>query len=62
MAGTVIGEGLSIEGDLTSDEEVVVHGTVRGKLTTSEAVTVGGTGSVGPVGIGSVVIAAAPPA
>ena len=43
---TVIGEGLSIEGDLTSDEEVVVHGTVRGKLTTSDAITVGGTGSV----------------
>jgi cytoskeletal protein CcmA (bactofilin family) len=46
MAGTVIGEGLSIEGDLASDEEVVVHGTVRGKLTTSDAVTVGGTGTV----------------
>jgi cytoskeletal protein CcmA (bactofilin family) len=46
MAGTVIGDGLSIEGDLSSDEEVVVHGIVRGKLTTSDAVTIGGTGSV----------------
>ena len=46
MAGTVIGEGLSIEGDLTSDEEVVVHGSVRGKLTTTDAVAIGGSGVV----------------
>jgi cytoskeletal protein CcmA (bactofilin family) len=46
MAGTVIGEGLSIEGDLSSDEEVVVHGSVRGKLTTSDQVSVGSTGVV----------------
>jgi len=32
MAGTVIGEGLSIEGDITSDEEVVLQGNLRGKL------------------------------
>ena len=41
MAGTVIGEGLSIEGDITSDEEVVVQGNVRGKLTSSDAVSIG---------------------
>lgn len=41
MAGTVIGEGLSIEGDLTSEEEIVVHGSVRGKLTTSDSVAIG---------------------
>jgi cytoskeletal protein CcmA (bactofilin family) len=46
MASTVIGEGLSIEGDLTSDEEVVVHGNVRGKLTTTDAVSIGATGVV----------------
>ncbi|HET9958513.1 MAG TPA: polymer-forming cytoskeletal protein [Polyangiaceae bacterium] len=40
MAGTVIAEGLSIEGELSSDEEVVVHGSVRGKLTTTEQVSV----------------------
>lgn len=45
MAGTVIGEGLSIEGELTSDEEVVVRGNLRGKLTTRDAVSVG-AGSV----------------
>ncbi len=46
MAGTVIGEGLSIEGDLSSDEEVVVNGNVRGKLTTTEQVSIGSTGVV----------------
>jgi cytoskeletal protein CcmA (bactofilin family) len=46
MAGTVIAEGLSIEGDVTSDEEVVIQGSVRGKLTTSDAVSVGSTGVV----------------
>jgi cytoskeletal protein CcmA (bactofilin family) len=40
MAGTVIGEGLTIEGEITSEEEVEVHGTVRGKLTSNESVTV----------------------
>jgi cytoskeletal protein CcmA (bactofilin family) len=45
MAGTVIGEGLSIEGDLTSDEEVVIQGNVRGKVTTTDAVSIG-AGSV----------------
>jgi cytoskeletal protein CcmA (bactofilin family) len=45
MAGTVIGEGLSIEGDLSSDEELVIQGNVRGKVTTTDAVSIG-TGSV----------------
>lgn len=44
MAGTVIGEGLTIEGELTGDDEVVVHGTVRGTLTTSDAVSVASSG------------------
>jgi cytoskeletal protein CcmA (bactofilin family) len=46
MAGTVIGEGLTIEGDITSEEEVVIHGNLRGKLSTTDAVTVGSTGVV----------------
>src|SRR5206468_1985163 len=41
MAGTVIGEGLNIEGDVSSEEEVVVQGNLRGKLTTTDAVSVG---------------------
>jgi cytoskeletal protein CcmA (bactofilin family) len=46
MAGTVIGEGLSVEGDITSDEEVVVQGNLRGKLTSSDAVSIGAGGVV----------------
>jgi cytoskeletal protein CcmA (bactofilin family) len=41
MAGTVIGAGLSIEGEVTSQEEVVVLGTVRGTLTSQDVVSVG---------------------
>ncbi len=40
MATTVIGQGITIEGEVSSDEEVVVAGTVRGKLTVDGAVTV----------------------
>jgi cytoskeletal protein CcmA (bactofilin family) len=46
MAGTVIGPGLSIEGELTSDEEVVVQGTLRGTLSSADAVSVGPDGVV----------------
>lgn len=46
MAGTVIGEGITVEGEVTSEEEVVVHGTVRGSLTTTDAVSVAETGTV----------------
>lgn len=41
MAGTVIGEGLDIEGEVTSDEEVVVQGNLRGKLSSTDAVSIG---------------------
>jgi len=47
MAGTVIGEGLTIEGDITGDEEIVINGNLRGRLTTTDAVTVGSTAIVG---------------
>ncbi len=46
MAGTVIGEELTVEGELSSDEEVVVFGTVRGSLSSGGSVSVGGGGSV----------------
>jgi cytoskeletal protein CcmA (bactofilin family) len=35
-----------VEGEFSSDEEVVVDGTVRGTLTCSESVSVGGDGVV----------------
>ena len=40
MASTVIGAGITIEGEITTDEDVVVAGTVRGKLSAKEAVTI----------------------
>lgn len=40
MAGTIIGHGITIEGEVTSDEEVVVAGTVRGKLSAEGPVTI----------------------
>ena len=32
MASTVIGAGITIEGEIATDEDVVVAGTVRGNL------------------------------
>ncbi|HEX2731920.1 MAG TPA: polymer-forming cytoskeletal protein [Polyangiaceae bacterium] len=46
MAGTVIGEGLTIEGEFSTEEEVVVLGTLRGTLTSGGAVSVGSGGIV----------------
>jgi cytoskeletal protein CcmA (bactofilin family) len=40
VAATVIGQGITIEGEVSATEEVVVAGTVRGKLTVSGALTV----------------------
>src|SRR5436190_9226923 len=40
MASTVIGAGITIEGEVTSDEDVIVQGTLRGKLVAKEAVTI----------------------
>ena len=40
MASTVIGAGLTIEGEITSDEDVSVAGTVRGKIDAKEAVSI----------------------
>ena len=46
MAGSVVGAGLIVEGEFTSDEPVVVEGTVRGTLTTTEAISVAADGVV----------------
>lgn len=61
MASTVIGAGITIEGELTSDEDVVVHGTLRGRLETKDAVSVEQGGAVeadisgGPVAVAGTV-------
>jgi cytoskeletal protein CcmA (bactofilin family) len=40
MASTVIGAGITIEGEISTDDDIVVQGTVRGKVTAKEAVTI----------------------
>jgi cytoskeletal protein CcmA (bactofilin family) len=40
MASTVIGAGITVEGEISTDEDVVVAGTVRGKLSAKEGVTI----------------------
>lgn len=61
MASTIIGAGITIEGELTSDEDVVVQGTIRGKLSAKDAVTVEQGGAVeadvhgGPVAVAGTV-------
>lgn len=40
MANTVIARGITIEGEVSSDDEVVVQGTLRGKLSSKDAVSI----------------------
>jgi len=40
MAGTLIGEGLTVEGEVVSEEEVTVQGTLRGALSSADAVQI----------------------
>jgi cytoskeletal protein CcmA (bactofilin family) len=46
MAGSIIGEGMTIEGDFSTDDEVIVRGTVRGKLSGKDGVVVEAQGQV----------------
>lgn len=40
MASTIIGAGITIEGEVTSDEDVLVQGTLKGKLSAKDAVAI----------------------
>ena len=40
MAATVIGEGLTIEGEITSEDEVAIEGTVRGSLSSTDVIQI----------------------
>jgi cytoskeletal protein CcmA (bactofilin family) len=57
MASTVIGAGITIDGEVTSDEDVIVQGTLRGKLIAKDGITVDSGGAVeadisgGPVAV-----------
>lgn len=61
MASTVIGAGITIEGEVTSDEDVIVQGTLRGTLVAKDAVSVEQGGAVeaditsGPVAVAGTV-------
>jgi cytoskeletal protein CcmA (bactofilin family) len=61
MASTVIGAGITIEGEVTSDEDVIVQGTLRGRLVAKDAVSIEHGGSVeaditgGPIAVAGTV-------
>jgi cytoskeletal protein CcmA (bactofilin family) len=60
MASTVIGAGITVEGEITTDEDVVVAGTVRGKLSAKEGITIEhGANVEADVVSGSLVVAGA---
>jgi cytoskeletal protein CcmA (bactofilin family) len=40
MASTIIGANITIEGELVTDEDVVVQGTLRGKLSAKDGLVV----------------------
>ena len=40
MATTILAAGITIEGELSSDDDIEIAGTVRGKITCKDAVTV----------------------
>ncbi len=46
MAKTIIGSGITIEGEISSEDELVVSGVVRGKLSVEGSVTVEAGGVV----------------
>ena len=46
MASTVIGGSITIEGDLLSDEDVIIYGTLRGHVTVEGALSVASSGCI----------------
>ena len=46
MANTTIGTSFTIEGEITSEDNVVVQGTVKGKVTTSQPVFIENSASL----------------
>jgi len=46
MSNTVIGSSITIEGEITSDEAIVVQGSVKGKLSSQQAVFVENSAAV----------------
>lgn len=46
MANTIIGSSIVIDGEITGDEDLVIQGTVKGKIVLKESLFVEGTGTV----------------
>lgn len=46
MGSTVIGSGLTIEGEVSTDDDIVIEGTLRGKLQATGRVSIEGGGHV----------------
>ena len=46
MANTVIGSSIVIDGEISGDEDLVIQGTVKGKITLRESLYVEGSGVV----------------
>ncbi len=46
MANTVIGSSIVIDGEISGDEDLVIQGTVKGKISLKESLIVAGSGVV----------------
>ena len=46
MANTVIGSSIVIDGEISGDEDLVIQGTVKGKISVKESLFVEGSGTV----------------
>jgi len=46
MAETIIAQGITIDGEISGDEPVLIEGTVKGKITLGATVTVAAEGVV----------------
>jgi len=46
MANTIIGSSLIIDGEISGDEDLVIQGTVKGKVSLKESLFVEGSGVV----------------
>jgi cytoskeletal protein CcmA (bactofilin family) len=40
MASTVIGAGIVIEGEVVTDEDIAIHGVLRGRVESKDAVSI----------------------
>ena len=46
MANTIIGSSIVIDGEITGDEDLVIQGTVKGKISLKESLYVEASGAV----------------